>query len=95
MGMMDYMKYIVIHEDWLETAIIFDSQINHYEMVQKVLGPMVQDPKVLKEKVLSAGFVILTPEGLQCFGRSVTMEINSRGEKDTDLINKRLGKEDD
>lgn len=92
--MFDSMKYIVIREGWLETAIIFDEMINHYEMAQKVLGPIVCDPKILRQKIVGAGFVTLTSDGLMCYGRSVTMEITSRGEVDSDLLNKRLGKDE-
>ena len=77
---MNKMKYIIVDNGMYDTPIIFNEATNHSVMAAAVPG-----------KVVSAGFVVFRPTGLECYGRSVSLNINSAGEVDSKLINKMLG----
>lgn len=81
---MNKMKYIVVDNGMYDTPIIFDEATDHSVMAAAVHG-----------KVISAGFVVFRPTGLECAGRSVSLKIESAGEVDSKLINKMLGVNDD
>lgn len=81
---MDGMKYLVVDDGMLERPIIFDAGTEHSRIAICLHGAIV-----------SAGIVVHTPIGMQCYGSSVMLQINSRGQKDSDLINRMLGVEND
>ena len=94
MSMMGHMKYIIFKGDWgLSRPVIFDSGLSHMEMVRNVIDPLEWETETeLKHKILSAGFVILTDDGIQCYGRSETLDLGSREEQDSNMINRMLGR---
>ena len=77
---MKRMKYIVVDNGMYDTPIIFDEATEHSTMLGNVAGTLV-----------SAGFVSFSKEGLQCFGKSVSLEKSSRPEEDSALINRLIG----
>ena len=94
--MMVHMKYMIIKGAYgLELPIIFDQTIGHLNMAQNIVDPNRWATEgELKQSILSAGFVIINPDGgVQCYGESVTLEIRSQ-EGDSDLINKMLGQDE-
>lgn len=80
---MKKMKYIIVDNGQWEAPVIFDEATQHYTMAQNVFG-----------EVVAAGFVVFRPEGLECYGESISLGIESRPE-DSKLINKMLGVSDD
>ena len=42
-------------------------------------------------EVVSAGFIVHSPEGVACYGMSVTFDVKSRGKEDSAVISKLLG----
>ncbi len=84
---MDNMKYIIVEGAYgYPTAYIFSDNVQHADMAQQVNKA---------DKVLGAGFVTYGPDGLVCFGRSVSLDIKSRNEIDTKIINRELKGPDD
>lgn len=77
------MKYVVIESHGVESPIIFPEWIKHDEVLKG------------HEKVVSAGFCSFsvgengdgsTNPSVDCWGRSVSLKVKSRGEEDEDLI---------
>lgn len=77
---MKQMKYIVVDNGMYDTPIIFDEATEHSAMLSNVAGTLV-----------SAGFVSFSKEGLQCFGKSVSLDIKARPKEDSALINRLIG----
>lgn len=74
------MKYIIVDSQYIDEPYIFPDHINHSDFAR------LFDP----QKVISAGFVLSSTNGITCYGRSESLNIGSRSE-DTDIINKMLG----
>lgn len=91
------MKYIIYKGDWgLIKPVIFDSSIGHFEMAVKVISSAYWETEgELRHLIISAGFVIWTDDGVQCFGRSTTLDLSSREEEDSNMINLMLGRGED
>ncbi len=70
------MKYVVLITDEGETPIIFPKQLFHDEVANTVEN----------RGVVSAGFVRLSDGNIECYGESLGLELSSRGESDTSLI---------
>ncbi len=71
------MKYITYETlDGNERYVIFDKLMDHSSMAHKVI----------KGKILGAGFVGFNEGGPHCYGKSVTMKVPSRNEQDSQLI---------
>lgn len=77
-------KYIVVKHNGFECPIIFDPLIMHKDMRGT-------------REVVSAGFVIITLDRelepnvvAQCYGRSDSLNIESRPEVDSKLIGKKI-----
>lgn len=94
--MMDW-KYVVIecideHDAIYEYPIIFPKEIVQFDMSKAILG--ITD---LKEnyiaKIVSAGFLNMTPEGVFCYGESESLGVSSREEIDSELI-ENMGRND-
>jgi hypothetical protein len=66
-------KYIVVEKDY-ELIYIFPSLVQHADTFRDVGG-----------KIISAGFI---NERWECFGKSVSLQVGSREEKDTALAKK-------
>lgn len=80
---MNEMKYIIVDDGMMEKPVIFDDATDHSQMASDLFG--------FKKDVVSAGFVSFSKDGLQCYGRSVSLNIKSRPEEDSKLINRMLG----
>ncbi len=79
------MKYIVVEQAGLESAILFDELLQHNDVAGRF-------------RVVSAGFVQVKgtvmwgTEVLEtyCYGRSVSLNKQSRGTEDLQLVNRAL-----
>jgi len=80
---MDHMKYIIMTDIWGEMPVIFHASITHSEMFQMMKSHRNLD-------VVSAGFIVHSSEGVDCYGRSVTLGAKARPE-DSALVSKYLG----
>jgi hypothetical protein len=73
------MKYITFENiSGDDRYVIFDTITDHKEMANNLVG---------LAQALGAGFVWFDDEGAHCYGVSASMQMDSRGEKDSDLIN--------
>lgn len=78
------MKYICYDNGLLDIIIVFPDMIDHSDMLY--------DLNINPDKILSAGFVTTGNEnGTSCYGMSVSLKTQSRGEIDTKLLRKYLG----
>lgn len=77
---MKKMKYIVVDDGLSDCPYIFPPHLQHFYMLSCVGG-----------EIISAGFVMFTPEGLECYGESISLGIKSRPEVDTKLIKSLIG----
>ena len=84
------MKYIVMqHDDGTEVPIIFPNHpdFTHatlFDMVRRVKTPGANWKKCFINPVVSAGFIEL--ESMKCYGRSESLNVDSRPEEDAELI---------
>ena len=93
---MEHMKYFIYTgELGMPTPIIFSAALSHYQVANNLLNPHNWDEAGdLLMKIISAGFVILTEEGMMCYGQSSTLDgTQCRPVEDSDLINMMLGME--
>jgi hypothetical protein len=90
---MDKGKYIIVDMIAYEIAVMFDNTISHIDFVE--MFP--------KERIVAAGFFAVQadsstadPGGIwvDAFGKSTTLKIESRGDKDEKLIKRVLRKDD-
>ena len=80
---MDYMKYVIIEVAGIEVPILFSSIVNHSDMAMKPI---------------SAGFFTASPCEhdrkmalyVKCFGKSTSLKIESRPDKDAEIIHRDL-----
>lgn len=82
------MKYVCFKEDksGKETVVLFERHINHVDMSDRVEGVRLYDERnewYRGMTAISAGFVL--PD-LTCYGRSVSLQLNSRPAEDTKLL---------
>lgn len=77
---MEKMKYIVVDGGLTECLYIFPEHIQHDVMLFRTGGILI-----------SAGFVVLTYDGLECYGKSVSLKVESRPEIDTKLLKSFIG----
>ena len=78
--MFGQMKYIIVDDGMTEVVYLFSNFVPHNHMATQVPG-----------EVVGAGFVAHTTEGMQCYGRSTSLDISSRGDVDSGYINRELG----
>jgi hypothetical protein len=80
------MKYIVTERDGIEEMFVFPDTINH-DCMAEVLGRIKNTTHVTWKRVprrpISAGFITVDGE---CYGRSETLNLDSRGLPDTVLF---------
>jgi len=79
---MNQMKYIVIEYSLGEKIYLFTEADTHSEIARDLCGDI--------SKIVSAGFVTYVEDNLECYGRSVSLDIKSRGDIDTALLNREL-----
>lgn len=80
------MKYIVYQDGNAEMLIVFPRCIDHDRMAEALEALRFgseRDWHRRQGKVLSAGFI----DNGKCHGRSETLNLNSRGQTDTELYN--------
>lgn len=71
-------KYIVL-EDW--TPVVFGETLSHKHVAKLGHGTC-----------LGAGFCSIDADGrYHCYGNSESLQIDSRGKEDSDILNKVLG----
>lgn len=84
-------KYIVMREQMYGQRVYniypFNSRIIHKDMAIKVGGEL--GPK----RVVGAGFIMFTPEGPKCYGKSVSLRVSCRDEEDNKLAQEAFGDE--
>jgi len=79
-------KYICTDSEWGEEIFTFPSSVNHDAMAEVLEGIKNHTHgnwKRVWRKPISAGFV--NASGF-CFGKSETLNLESRAEKDTELL---------
>ncbi len=80
---MKKMKYIIVDNGQWDAPVIFDEFTQHFTVAANTPG-----------KVIAAGFIRWTPDGMECYGESISLGVKARPE-DTKMINKMLGVSDD
>ena len=91
---MNKMKYIIVDNGMYETPVIFGEEMDHAQMASDLI-PMASDAFEFKKKVVSAGFVCFSTDGLYCYGQSVSLKLESRPKEDAAIINRMIGATDD
>ena len=83
------MKFVTLNLLGEDSIILFPKSIAHKEMVEAVRFMKVEDGRgqwsrdFVDLEVVSAGFVT---ESGNCYGRSESLNVDSRPEKDTELL---------
>ena len=84
--MFEQMKYIIVKNNMgREVPVIFSDSFAHGDIFNALAqhrGPSM--------KLVSAGFVVHSPKGLDCFGRSVTLGVKAR-EVDSEIVSMQFG----
>lgn len=87
------MKYIVTEREEngnrIEEIFVFDCNINHdayAELVGKFKNQTWGNWKRVPRKPISAGFVTIRQDRVECYGKSETLNLESRNEVDTKLL---------
>lgn len=73
-------KYIVFEERHIEEMVIFSSLLQHVNIAHRLRC----------EPVISAGFIEIIDNEPVCFGESISLDIKSRGEIDTNVAKRVL-----
>ena len=77
-------KYLILQTPTGEKAVIFPEEGFYHDEMAKQLGSL---------GINSAGFVEIAENGkIHCFGRSESLDIETRGEEDEIIIAKQLSK---
>ena len=83
------LKYVVTQdEDGVEEIFVFPKRYNHDDFAQDINGLRVRDPNNHREwarkykEPIAAGFT----DGSHCHGRSETLDLSSRGDRDAMLL---------
>ncbi len=82
---MNRMKYIIIDDGFGLKPYIFGDIDQHSDVAHLLL-------RTQSSYVIGAGFVSYTPDGLQCWGRSESLDIDSDAERDNKIINRFFNK---
>ena len=87
------MKYVVMKTSKdIELIFIFDPSIEHKAFAEGLIRAAYEDTQIFKDEYIhpiSAGFVrnsISRNNIADCYGRSESLNLDSRGKADTDLI---------
>lgn len=82
------MKYIILGRTKYvgERPYIFSELDQHVDVAILMVGEMCSQQ--LKDMIVGAGFVSHTRDGMQCWGRSESLDVDSRPEEDSKLINR-------
>lgn len=77
---MNQMKYIIVDNGLCEEVVIFAKTFQHVDIAGRIGG-----------RVVSAGFVTLLDGKMECYGKSISLDIPSREKIDTKVVNRMLG----
>lgn len=81
---MNKIKYIILDNDlYGPRPYIFSDQDQHNVVASKLKGAT--------DEIVGAGFVTFTDKGVHCWGESVSLDIASRHELDSKIINRAFG----
>jgi len=81
-------KYIVVEINGLETAILFPCWINHCDMAQRFLNVV---SKVVSAGQFQVGSTMDRRLNICCYGKSVSLKVESRCEEDAEILRATLG----
>lgn len=79
---MKNMKYVIFDDNGEMIPTVFASCFNHKKVADFFKGQI----KNKDAEIISAGFVVLQKGEIKCFHRSDSLNIESRGEKDAEII---------
>lgn len=79
------MKYIIYSKNSgrdvdIIRPVIFDSLMQHSTMANVL--------ELVRDEVLTAGFIELSGKGIRCYGKSISLKVESMGEEDAKLVQK-------
>ena len=80
-------KYIIADIGSCIVPIVFSELMAHNDMADSI--------RVTPERVLGAGFCYIENDRYVCYGRSISLGINSREKVDSDFLNRYLGVDQD
>lgn len=80
-------KYIIVDTGMFVAPIVFTDMLTHAD-VAMAIAPKGQDALVL-----GAGFCHIENNKYVCYGESVSLDVKSRGEVDSKILNRYLGAE--
>lgn len=75
-------KYVIVDAGMAVFPIVFTELINHSDMVQGI-APGGQ--------IIGAGFCYIEKDLYVCYGESISLNVKSRGNDDSKILNKYLG----
>lgn len=73
-------KYLVLRQGGFEVPFIFSELNDHANTASKLGG-----------EVVGAGFCYIREDRYHCYGKSVSLKIESRGDVDASILNRLLG----
>lgn len=76
-------KYVIYDSGLVVVAVVFSSVETHAHIAYS----LVKDPG----DVISAGFCHVVDNKFVCYGESISLKVKSRGDKDSDFLNKYMG----
>ena len=71
------LKYVIIDHGYAEIPIIFPEFLTHAEVATWY-----------REKVVAGGFCYFDSEEYSCYGESISLKVQSRGKKDSEILTK-------
>jgi len=74
---MDRAKYIIVQDGGLELPVIFSPLLKHSEVAGQ-------------RRIVAAGFCDISNNEVACWGKSVSLDIESRPEEDAKLIRRQI-----
>ena len=77
-------KYVIVQTDLAIVPVVFGDVASHVSVAYS----LVTDP----DSVIGAGFCYIDDNGKYvCYGESIGLRVKSRGEEDSNFLNKYLG----
>lgn len=76
--MSQHAKYIIFDGDFFEYPVIFPEAVKYYDIASGI-----------KDRPISAGFVVFLSDGPKTYGRSYSLKLSSKPE-DIDIIRKTI-----
>lgn len=77
------LKYLIYEKGGIQYPVLFSKIEDHLEIAQRITGfPYPTIP--------GAGFVSIGSDGFVCYGKSVTLNVESRGDVDAKIMERHL-----